>query len=67
MKTIERQHLPSQLWEIVPLEKNLTKALGQIDDELQYWPKWVINKNKQRLLRITQYLIRMRKLKLKPQ
>jgi len=67
IKTIERQHLPSQLWEIIPLEKNLTTALAQIDEHLAYWPNYIVNKNKQRLLKITQYLIRMRRLKLQPQ
>lgn len=67
IKTIERQHLPSQLWEVIPLDKNLEKALAQLDDHLEFWPSYIVNKNKQRLLKITQYLIRMRKLKLQPQ
>jgi len=65
MKTIERAHTPSKLWERVQLSKNLNTALKQISAHLAYWPKWLVNKNKQRLLRIRQYLIRMRRLSLK--
>lgn len=62
LKTVERAHLPSKMWEKIKLSNNYTKALEQIDDRLIYWPKFLIHKCKQRLTRLTQVQIRMRRI-----
>mmetsp|Transcript_55815 Transcript_55815/g.167286 ORF Transcript_55815/g.167286 Transcript_55815/m.167286 type:complete len:455 (-) Transcript_55815:312-1676(-) len=65
VKTVERAHSPKNLWERIQLSRNYAKALVQLDEHLQYFPKAQIHRNKQRLTKIHQYLLRMRKIKLK--
>lgn len=63
MKTIERAHMPSKLWERIKLPMgNYTAALKVIDKELEHWPMFLRHKCKQRLTKMWQYLIRVKRL-----
>ncbi|KAA0161224.1 hypothetical protein FNF31_01221 [Cafeteria roenbergensis] len=66
MKTVERAHLPKQLWERIRLSRNYTKALKQLDKHLEFWPKLMIHRNKQRLTKIHQFLLRVRRIDANP-
>lgn len=65
VKTVERAHSPRALWEKIKLSPNYRKALAQIDKHMEYWPGWYIHKAKQRLTKMTQYLLRKRRLELR--
>ncbi|KAF7294496.1 Protein MAK16 [Mycena kentingensis (nom. inval.)] len=67
VKTIERAHSPAKMWEKIKLSNNYSKALEQVDAELIHWPNFTIHKCKQRITKITQYLIKMRRMKLRQQ
>lgn len=65
VKTIERAHTPKKLWEKIKLPSNYIDALAIVSKHLEHFPKYLVHRNKQRLTKIHQMLIRMRKLKLK--
>ncbi|KAK3685933.1 ribosomal L28e protein family-domain-containing protein [Podospora appendiculata] len=62
IKTIERAHMPSKWWEKIKLSQNYQEALQQIEDKLQYFPKFLLHKCKQRLTRLVQVATRMRRI-----
>lgn len=62
MKTAERSHTPAKWWERIRLSANYATALEQLDTRLQYWPKFLVHKCKQRLTRLTQVAIRAKRL-----
>lgn len=65
-KTIERAHMPSKMWEKSELSTDLKKAMEQINNKLAYWPNHIVAKCKARYVKLTQMLIRMRRIELQP-
>eukprot|EP00747_Dinoflagellata_sp_TGD_P196209 gnl/TRDRNA2_/TRDRNA2_66002_c0_seq1.p1 gnl/TRDRNA2_/TRDRNA2_66002_c0~~gnl/TRDRNA2_/TRDRNA2_66002_c0_seq1.p1 ORF type:complete len:279 (+),score=84.87 gnl/TRDRNA2_/TRDRNA2_66002_c0_seq1:95-931(+) len=65
LKTVERAHTPKNLWEKIKLSRNYLQALEQISTNMEYWPEHQINRCKQRLTKVRQMLIRMRRLSMK--
>jgi len=61
VKTIERAHTPANLWEKIELPEDIGGALAIINENLAFWPKRFVNKVKERLVRLHQYIIRYRK------
>jgi protein MAK16 len=53
------------MWEKVKLKKNMVEAVEQINVHLMHWDDFVRQKCKARLVRIHQYLLRMRKMELR--
>jgi protein MAK16 len=51
----------------VQLNKNYAKALDEIDQHLMYWSEFIIHKCKQRLTKLRQMIIQIRKLKIQNQ
>jgi protein MAK16 len=63
VKTIERAHMPSKLWESIPLSSHSeAKALEKIDRELEYWPSFIVDFCKKRYERIQQVYKKQRRL-----
>ncbi|CAI9732807.1 Hypothetical predicted protein [Octopus vulgaris] len=65
MKEIERAAFPQRMWEKIQLDNNFEKAMEQINTKMLYWPSYYRRKCRLRLIRIRQYLARMRKLVLR--
>uniref|UniRef100_A0A7E4UUJ4 Protein MAK16 homolog n=1 Tax=Panagrellus redivivus TaxID=6233 RepID=A0A7E4UUJ4_PANRE len=65
MKVVERSHFPQRLWEKIKLPQNMTKAVEVINENLIHWSGFIRQKCKARLIRIHQYLVRMRRMQLK--
>jgi protein MAK16 len=54
--------MPAKWWEKIKLSKNYQEALQQIEQRLQYFPKFLLHKCKQRLTRLVQVAARMRRI-----
>ena len=49
------------MWKEIPLDENYAKALEQIDENLEFWNKFIVHKCKQRLTKLREMIRRMRR------
>lgn len=61
-KVVERAHLPSKMWERIPLSTGMEEAKQQIAKQLEYWPGFIQQKCRLRLERMTEVLKRTRRI-----
>nr|AET50743.1 hypothetical protein [Eimeria tenella] len=67
LKTVERAHLPSRLWEKLKLPQSLREAKRFVQLRMHNeYPKHQVQRCIRRLIRLKQMLHRMRRLELKP-
>ena len=64
-KTAERAHMPSKMWDKIELPEDPAEAEKIINDELQYWDEWLIDKVKFRYSRLRDTLDTMREMRKK--
>lgn len=66
MKSPERVHMPAKMWQKVQLPEDPVAANQIIEDQLQYWDEWLIDKVKIRYGKLCDTLANMRKMKQAP-
>ncbi|KAL8433161.1 hypothetical protein Efla_002352 [Eimeria flavescens] len=67
LKTVERAHLPSRLWERIKLPRSVSDAKKTIELHMKnVYPKHQLERCKKRVIKLRQMLDRMRRLELKP-
>jgi protein MAK16 len=59
VKEPERVNTPRNTYEKIELSNDYNEALKQIDEMLEFWDDKLIHKCKQRLTKLTQYLVRL--------
>ncbi|OEH79092.1 protein MAK16 homolog [Cyclospora cayetanensis] len=67
LKTVERAHLPSRLWERIKLSRNIPDAKKTIELHMRnVYPEHQIDRCKRRAIKLKNMIDRMRRLELKP-
>lgn len=66
MKAPERVHMPAKTWQRIELSENVAEAMDVIENELQYWDEWQIEKVKQRYVRLLEILQNIREMRKAP-